>query len=175
MEAPGERTASAGEYRAFRFLLPEIDAPELEAGLTVAATGGIAMVEGHASVRQAVLLLLATVPGERVMRPDYGCDLHRLMFLPNDATTAGMAIHYVRQALERWEPRVEILRLDANRSEAEPIDLQRAKDELARAGLRGDVHRATLDESKLIIMLEYRVRATQRVEGFRLPINLSGE
>jgi phage baseplate assembly protein W len=149
MQAPGERTASAGQYRAFRFLHPEIDAPEGEAGLTIAATGGMAMVEGHASVRQAVLMLLTTVPGERVMRPEYGCGLHRLMFMPNDATTAGMAIHYVRQAIERWEPRVEILRLDANRSDAEP--------------------------SKLVILLEYRVRTTQRVEGFHLPINLSGE
>jgi phage baseplate assembly protein W len=139
----------AGQFRAVRFLHPQIDVPEAEAGLTISATGGIAMVEGHASVRQAVLLLLTTVPGERVMRPDYGCELHRLMFLPNDATTAGIAIHYVRQAIERWEPRVEILALDANRSEIDP--------------------------SKLIIMLEYRVRATQRVEGLNLPINLSGE
>ena len=43
------------------------------------------------------------------MRPDYGCELHRLVFSPNDDTTAGLAIHYVRRALERWEPRVEVL------------------------------------------------------------------
>ena len=41
------------------------------------------------------------------MRPGYGCHLFRLAFAPNDDTTAGLAIHYVRQALERWEPRIE--------------------------------------------------------------------
>jgi len=46
--------------------------------------------------------------GERVLRPEYGCDLHRLVFSPNDATTAGLAVHYVRAALLRWEPRIEI-------------------------------------------------------------------
>ena len=67
------------------------------------------MVEDDASIRQSLLLLLSTSPGERVMRPDYGCSLRRLVFAPNDDTTAGLAIHYVRQAVERWEPRVEIL------------------------------------------------------------------
>jgi len=80
------------------------------------------------------MLLLTTIPGERVMRPDYGCPLHRLVFWPNDATTAGLAIHYVRQALRRFEPRVQIVRLDAG---AHP-----------------------LDPAILLISLEYRVRET---------------
>jgi len=85
-------------------------------GLRLSTTGGVATVQEEAAVRQAVLLLLSTVPGERVMRPDYGCELHRLVFAPNDDTTAGLAIHYVRRALVRWEPRIDILHLDANRS-----------------------------------------------------------
>src|SRR5215468_12298027 len=89
--------------------------PEDWAGLNLSPTGGIEMVEDRDSVRQAILLLLSTRPGERVMRPNYGCDLHRLVFSPNDNTTAGLAIHYVRQAIERWEPRVEVVRLDAER------------------------------------------------------------
>jgi hypothetical protein len=56
------------------------------------------MVAEQAAVRQSILLLLTTVPGERVMRPDYGCDLQKLVFSPNDATTHGLAIHYVRRA-----------------------------------------------------------------------------
>src|SRR5690349_19505038 len=101
-------------YRAWRFLQPSFDVPETAAGLRVGARGAIEMVDEWGSVRQAILLLLSTRPGERVMRPEYGCDLHRLVFSPNDATTAGLAIHYVRQALERWEPRIDILRLDAD-------------------------------------------------------------
>jgi phage baseplate assembly protein W len=136
-------------YRAWRFIHPDIDAAGGQGGLSISVTGGIQMVEGAASVRQAILLLLSTMPGERVMRPDYGCNLHLLVFSPNDDTTAGLAIHYVRQAIERWEPRVEILRLDADRNEADP--------------------------GRLDIVLEYRLRATQRREGLSLYMSLSGE
>ncbi len=85
-------------------------------GPALAANGTVATVSGPALISQSLMILLGTVPGERVMRPDYGCPLDRLAFAPNDATTAGLAIHYVRQALRRWEPRVEILRLDAGPS-----------------------------------------------------------
>ncbi len=107
---------SAPRFRAWRFLHPDLDVGEERAGLRVAATGALEMVEQHAAVRQAVLLLLSTMPGERVMRPEYGCELHRLAFSPNDDTTAGLAIHYVRRALERWEPRIQLLQVDAGRS-----------------------------------------------------------
>jgi phage baseplate assembly protein W len=140
---------AAKRHRAFRFLHPDIDMPEAEAGLRVGATGGIDMVEEHESVRQAILLLLSTVPGERVMRPDYGCELYRIAFMPNDDTTAGLAMHYVRRALDLWEPRVQVLRLDASRDASEP--------------------------GQLNIDLVYKVRSTQQVEHFRLPVNLSGD
>lgn len=140
---------NTGTYRAWRFLLPDINIPEEFTGFGISHTGGIDMVEEHESVRQAILLLLAHVPGERVMRPDYGCDLHRLVFSPNDDTTAGLAIHYARQALESWEPRIDILGLDARRNEADP--------------------------GRLDIFLDYRVRATQRDEQLTYSISLSGE
>ncbi len=133
-------------YRAWRFLHPDLDATEEFAGLQISARGGIDMVEGNDSVRQAVLLLLSTVPGERVMRPDYGCHLYRLFFSPIDGTTAGLAIHYVRRALERWEPRIEIVSLDAGPSAERP--------------------------EMIDIFLEYRVRATQRVEELTFSLNL---
>lgn len=136
-------------YRAWCYLYPELDAPAAFAGLQISMRGGIQMVEEQASVRQAILLLLSTRPGERVMRPDYGCDLQKLVFSPNDETTAGMAIHYVRSALARWEPRIQVLRLDANRSESDP--------------------------GRLDIDLEYRLRTTQQTDGLRLSLQLSGE
>jgi hypothetical protein len=135
-------------YRAFQFLHPDLDVPEAFAGLNLSPTGGMAMVEGDDSVRQAIFLLLSTSPGERVMRPAYGCDLRKLLFSPNDDTTAGLAIHYVRQALDRWEPRIEVLRLDAGRNEADP--------------------------SCLTIELEYRVRATRQADQLSLSVNLAG-
>lgn len=98
--------------RALRFTHPDLDGGT--PGLHLApGRGQIETVDGEASVRQAILILLSTRPGERVMRPDYGCDLHRLAFAPNDETTAALAIHYVRQALARWEPRADVLELDA--------------------------------------------------------------
>src|SRR5262249_7975768 len=142
---------STSFYRAWRFVHPDFDLATRAAGLHVSTRGGMEMVEGKSSVQQAVLLLLSTRPGERVMRPNYGCDLHRLVFSPNDDTTAGLAIHYVRQAIERWEPRVEVTRLDARRSADE-----------SRPG-------------NLEIYLEYRVRATQQRETLVYAFDLTGE
>lgn len=111
-------------------------------GLSVTPSGGIALVRGDAAVRQSIILLLSTVPGERVMRPSYGCPLHRLVFDPNDETTAGLAIHYVRRALTRFEPRAEILHL-----------------------------RATADEAALRIRLDYRVRASGGTDTLTLTLD----
>lgn len=121
--------------------------------LVVAATGRVAMVEDDAAIRQALVVLLSTSPGERVMRPDYGCPLHRLVFSPNDATTAGLAVHYVRQSIERWEPRIDIVRLDAG-----------------AAGPRRGGTAGTL----LLIELDYRVRATGRPGALELALDLDG-
>jgi phage baseplate assembly protein W len=115
-------------------------------GLALTPAGALAAVEGAAAVRQSLMLLLATLPGERVMRPDYGCPLHRIVFLPNDATTAGLAIHYVRSAVMRFEPRAEIVRLDAG-PEAPNV---------------------------LRIDLEYRVRATLDRDRLSLSVDLGG-
>ena len=42
------------------------------------------------------------------MRPTFGCQIHELIFAPNDSTTAGLAAYYVREALAMWEPRIEV-------------------------------------------------------------------
>jgi phage baseplate assembly protein W len=135
-------------YRAWHFSIPG-DSASSTGGLTISTTGGVEMVYGSASVRQSILLLLATIPGERVMRPDYGCDLHRLIFSPNDETTAGLAIHYIRQALDRWERRAEVLRLDAGRNPEIP--------------------------GRLDIVLDYRVRATHDEQTVTLSVDLAGD
>lgn len=130
--------------RALRFVGAGFD-PGNHGGLTVTAAGAVATVEGDESIRQAILLLLSTTPGERVMRPGYGSRLHRLIFAPNDDTTAGLAIHYVRQALQRWEPRVEVLEVDAR---ADPDDPWRLNIELryrVRASLNTGIVTYSLD------------------------------
>lgn len=79
------------------------------------------------------------------MRPDYGCDLRRLLFAPNDATTHGLAIHYVRRALQRWEPRVEILRLDATSSADDPGRMDIALEYRLRHALQRDLLHISVD------------------------------
>ncbi|MCI0538965.1 MAG: GPW/gp25 family protein [Verrucomicrobiales bacterium] len=135
--------------RAFHFVHPDFDIVAGHPGLQFSPTGALATVEDEAAVRQSILLLLSTAPGERVMRPEYGCDLRQLLFEPNDDTTAGLAIHYVQRALDRWEPRAEVLRLDAGRHPE--------------------------DAARLVIELDYRVRATQRLEQLNLSFQLTGE
>ena len=83
-----------------------------------------AVDETHEAIRQALLLLLSTRPGERVNRPTYGCHLFRLAFAPADDTTAGLAIHYVARAVEQWERRITVLSLDASRSPESPEVLE---------------------------------------------------
>lgn len=117
-------------------------------GLRLSPQARVAMAQDDALIRQSIMLLLTTRPGERVMRPDYGCPLHRLIFAPNDATTAGLAIHYVRQAIARWEKRIEIVRLDAGPDPQNP--------------------------GALSIVLDYRVRESGRQEQVTLALPLDG-
>jgi uncharacterized protein len=134
-------------WTGWRFRVPPYDAPPDEpVGLVIDPAGGIDTVSDDEAIRQSLLLLISTRPGERVMRPEYGCDLHRLLFAPNDDTTAGLAIHFVRHAVERYEPRVEVLRVDANR----------------------DPYEAT----RLEIVLDYRVRATLRADSIIVAVDL---
>jgi phage baseplate assembly protein W len=59
-------------------------------------------------VRQSIRIIVMTVPGERVMRPEFGCRIHELIFHPANYQTAAIAERYVREALTRWEPRITI-------------------------------------------------------------------
>ena len=120
-------------------------------GLQVSVSGGLLPISGPAAIRQSIMILLSTRPGERVMRPDYGCPLHRLAFEPNDAATAGLAIHYVRTALNRWEPRIEIVSLVAEPDAA-----------------------TNASHGRLVVRLEYRIRATSENAALQFDLNLSG-
>jgi uncharacterized protein len=77
----------------------------------------IALSRYAQSVEESIRIILGTARGERVMRPDFGADLHRLTFSPNNTSTAGLAIFYVQEALQKWEPRIELLDVDAEPDE----------------------------------------------------------
>jgi hypothetical protein len=137
-------------WRGVRFLIPGFDTAVsgIGGGFTLDHRGALAGIADRAAVRQALLLLFLTRPGERVMRPSYGCDLYKLVFWPNDDTTAGLAMHYVRQAIARWEPRVDQVRVDATRNPEDP--------------------------SRLDIGLEYRVRSTGEKDRLSVQLDLQG-
>ena len=72
------------------------------------ATGGIALASGVDEIEQAMYLVLATAPGERPMRPAFGCRLQDFVFAPADAGTASLIAAEVQASLVRWEPRVVV-------------------------------------------------------------------
>lgn len=68
----------------------------------------VALVTDDTDIRQAIQIIVMTVPGERVMHPDFGCRIHELVFAPANDQTAAVAERYVREAIERWEPRINV-------------------------------------------------------------------
>lgn len=97
-------------------------------------TGALALTGGSGDLDDAIRVVLLTAPGERVMRPQFGCRIWDLLFEPVTANLIGLIREAVRDALAQWEPRIEV---DA----VEPV-----QDE---------------DDAGLVrIRIEYRVRAT---------------
>jgi len=110
--------------------------------------GGIAMSQSEGGISEAIRLILSTARGERRMRPNFGCDIHTLVFYPNNATTWGLACHYVEDALAWWEPRIEVLKVEA---QPDPDDT-----------------------SRLLISIQYRIKATNDARNIVYPFYLMG-
>jgi phage baseplate assembly protein W len=71
--------------------------------------GRIAFVEGEDAIEEAIQIVLGTSPGERVMRPEFGCGIWELVMEANTAQLHGRVLARVREALVRWEPRIDVL------------------------------------------------------------------
>jgi phage baseplate assembly protein W len=108
--------------------------------------GGIALSRHENDIEESIRLILSTAKGERRMRPNFGCDIHTLIFAPNNATTWGLANHYVEEALGWWEPRIEVTEIDP----------------------RPDPE----DSSRLLIHIKYRVKATNDARNITYPFYL---
>jgi uncharacterized protein len=72
------------------------------------ATGGIALVSREREIEEAIRLILGTSPGERPMRPEFGCRIHDFIFGTADGTTANDITTEVKRSLARWEPRIDV-------------------------------------------------------------------
>jgi phage baseplate assembly protein W len=111
--------------------------------LQVDRRGGIALARDETDVEQAIELILATAPGERPMRPEFGCGVHDFVFDTIDAKTVGRMELAIRDALDRWEPRVVVETVEFN------------LDEVA--------------DGRLIIDIGYRVRVTNTMRNLVYP------
>ncbi len=74
-------------------------------------SGKVMMSDDEEDIRQAILIILGTASGERVMRPDFGAGLHELVFEPINTTTLALVRHRVEQGLITWEPRIDSIQV----------------------------------------------------------------
>jgi phage baseplate assembly protein W len=111
--------------------------------LQVDRRGGIALARDETDIEQAIELILATAPGERPMRPEFGCGVHDFVFDSIDAGTVGKMELAIRDALDRWEPRVIV--------ETVEFDL------------------SAVGEGRLMIDIGYRVRVTNTIRNLVYP------
>lgn len=88
--------------------------------LRVDSRGRLATTAGAAKVEQAIWMLLSTALGERVMRPDLGCEAHDILFEPNSPATVARLVDRVRRALATGEPRIDVIDVVAETSETSP-------------------------------------------------------
>lgn len=111
--------------------------------LQVNARGAIATARNEDRVAQSIAFILGTAQGERVMRPNFGCGIHQLVFEPNNFLTEGRVAHLVRRALVDLEPRIDVLDVRAESAPTEP--------------------------NLLLIRVDYRVRATNAFHNLVYP------
>jgi phage baseplate assembly protein W len=78
------------------------------------STGGVAVAEYEPDIRQSIEIILGTAPGERVMRPDFGCGIHELVFDAIDSAMLTRIETAVTKAMVTYEPRIEVLGVRAN-------------------------------------------------------------
>jgi phage baseplate assembly protein W len=107
---------------------------------------GLAMSQYEGNIEESILVILGTALGERIMRPDFGCGIHDLIFAPNNSNTHGLIIYHVKEALMKWEPRIQALSVDVEIDDREP--------------------------SKIYAKVEYQVIATNNVYNIVYPFFL---
>jgi phage baseplate assembly protein W len=109
------------------------------------AGGSVGLNAYESQVAQSIRLILGTGRGERVMRPDFGGNLHRLAFEPLNPVTLTLVQHQVRDTLVQFEPRIDVLDV---------------------------VTQPQSDASLLLVEIRYRVRQTDSVFNMVYPFYL---
>lgn len=115
------------------------------------AHGGLAMSAGVTEIEESIRIILATSLGERVMRPNFGCRIHELVFAPVHGDTIGLARRYVEEALGMWEPRIDVKEVSVVPDSAEA------------------------DRGKLVVSISYTIRVTKDERALVYPFYLIRE
>jgi hypothetical protein len=110
--------------------------------------GAVATATAETDIEESIRVILGTAKGERVMRPEFGCDLQDYTFAVVDTTTLTLVEASVRDALRRWEPRIEVLSVDASTAE--------------------------LGAGRLLVDIAYRVRSTNTRRNLVYPFYVEG-
>jgi phage baseplate assembly protein W len=113
----------------------------------VNARGELDWSAGAQAIEEAIWIILATPRRSRIMEPEVGCGLHDYVFAPNNANTRAVIASEVRTALIRWEPRIDVLAVNAEQQ----TDAQNA----------------------LLIEVDYRIRANNAVRNIVYPFFLN--
>jgi phage baseplate assembly protein W len=94
----------------------------------VNSRGGIALASGTEEIEGAIRMILLSAPGERLMRPEFGCEIWDYLFHPLNANTTGRMTLAVEEALARWEPRIDVqqvtVRPDLERPGSVVVDVE---------------------------------------------------
>ena len=114
--------------------------------IALSETGGIAASQNDVKIRESIGLILSTAKGERVMLPEFGCDIHDFPFAVVNTATLTMMKTAVKDALMIWEPRIEVLGV-----EAETTDLR---------------------QGVLYLQVNYRIRTTNAEQNLVYPFYL---
>ncbi len=88
--------------------------------LQVTPHGAIAASRHEQSIEEAIYLILSTAPGERVMLPAFGCGIHDQVFAPNNSATTALIVDQISRALVAFEPRIDVLLVDAETAVEQP-------------------------------------------------------
>jgi phage baseplate assembly protein W len=113
------------------------------------ARGQVELITGKKDIEQSIRIIIGTRPGERVMRPTFGCRAHELIFEPRSPSTISLLQEYVYDALRVWEPRIDVLQVDVITDDS--------------------------NGSALMAKIEYQVKATHDVRSIVYPFFIEDE
>lgn len=91
-------------------------------GMGVNGQGGLALMRGDADIAKSIFIILSTAPGERVMRPEFGCGIHDFVFASPGPELYGQIAYRIEMALGRWEPRIDIVEI---KTQPDPLTPER--------------------------------------------------